>query len=427
MSSKPFPTLSTNRITVAARSSPLSEAQVDEILYEAQLIQPTLEFEVTLVTTLGDRDQESSLRTLEKTDFFTRDIDQLLLNGYCRIAVHSAKDLPDPIPNGLNIIAVNQGLDPSDSLVMRPGDTLSSLPKGAKIATSSIRREKAVHSLRSDLEVVDIRGNIGQRLQKLNDREVDGVIVAESALIRLNLYHLNRIHLPGETAPGQGKLAVVAREDDEEAAVFFSAMDQRPITVYLGLKPPKDTAIKKFHHCPIIEIVPKIRSTRPLPPFTHIVFTSKSAVKIFCCYFDPKGLMDKTVIAVGTQTAQGLIDCGVDVDYMPEIESSEGLIALLETLNLQDAQIFWPHSALSRPVITDYLTNKQIPFTEWVIYTTIPREPTPLPEEFHELVFTSPSTVDAFLLFFDEFPPDVKLTAIGPVTEQYLERVVKTE
>lgn len=399
---------------------------MEEILYEAQLIQPDLEFETTLVTTIGDRDQKTSLRLLEKTDFFTKDIDQLLLKGHCRIAVHSAKDLPDPIPHGLKIVAVNQGLDSSDSLVLRQGETLSSLPKGAKIATSSIRREKMVHSLRPDLKIVDIRGNIGMRLQKLNQAEVDGVIVAEAALIRLNLTHLNRIHLSGETAPGQGKLAVVAREDDEEAAAFFSLMDQRPTAVYLGLKPPKDTALVKFHHCPIIEIVPKIRTSRPLPPFSHIVFTSKSAVRIFCCYFDPKVLMDKTVIAVGKQTAQGLIDCGVDVDYLPEVESSEGLIALLETLDMQEAKVFWPHSALSRPVITNYLTNKRIPFTEWVIYTTIPREPTPLPEEFHELVFTSPSTVDAFLLFFDEFPPDIKLTPIGPVTEQYLASV-KTE
>jgi len=423
LSNKRSPILSTNSLTVAARSTPLSEVQVEEILYEAQLIHPDLEFETTLVTTIGDRDQATSLRTLEKTDFFTRDIDQLVLNGYCRIAVHSAKDLPEPIPDGLKIVAVNQGLDPSDSLVMRPGDSLSSLPKGAKIATSSIRREEMVRSLRPDFEIVDIRGNIGQRLKKLEDREVDGVIMAEAALIRLNLIHLNREHLDGETAPGQGRLAVVAREDDAEAAAFFAIMDQRPTAVYLGLKPPKDTVTTKFHHCPIIEIVPKIRSTRPLPHFTHIVFTSKSAVRIYCCYFDPKTLMDKTVIAVGKQTAQGLIDCGVDVDHIPDEESSEGLIALLQTLDLQGTEFFWPHSALSRPVITNYLTERKIPFTEWVVYTTIPRDPTPLPAEFHELVFTSPSTVDAFLLFFDEFPENVKLTPIGPVTEQYLSRV----
>lgn len=424
MSSKPSPIHSINKLTVAARSSPLSQVQVDEVLYETQLLYPEIEFETTLVTTIGDRDQQTSLRTLDKTDFFTRDVDQLVLSGQCRIAVHSAKDLPDPIPAGLKVVAVTEGIDPSDSLVMRHGESLSSLPKGATIATSSVRREEIVKALRPDLKFVDIRGTIGQRLQKLNSGEVDGVVIAEAALIRLNLVHLNRETLPGETVPGQGKLAIVGRDHDAEIAAFFAPLDRRPTAVYLGLQPPKDTAIKKFHHCPIIEIVPQIRSTRPLPAFTHIIFTSKSAVKIFLCYFNPKLLMEKTVIAVGSQTASYLTECGVDVDHTPEKETSEGIVSLLERLNLSGATVFWPHSALSRTVITQFLIEKQVPFTEWIVYTTIPREPTPLPAEFQELIFTSPSTVDAFLLFFNQFPEGVKLTPIGPVTGEYLESMM---
>lgn len=424
MSSKPSPILSTNKLTVAARSSPLSQIQVDEVLYETQILNPEIEFETTLVTTIGDRDQKTSLRKLDRTDFFTRDIDQLILNGHCRIGVHSAKDLPYLIPAGLKVVAVTKGIDPSDSLVMRPGATLSSLPSGATIATSSERREEVVKAIRPDLTFVDIRGNIGQRLQKLENGEVDGVVIAEAALIRLNLIHLNRESLPGETVPGQGKLAIVARENDTEIASFFAPIDHRPTAVYLGLQPPKDTAIKKFHHCPIIEIVPEIKSSQSLPGFSHIIFTSKSAVKIFLCHFDPKLLMKKIVIAVGSQTANFLTECGVDVDHIPEEETSEGIVTLLDQLDLSGAKFFWPHSALSRAVISTFLIERQIPFTEWIIYTTIPREPTPLPAEYQELVFTSPSTVDAFLLFFDRFPEGVQLTSIGPVTKEYLQSAI---
>ncbi len=204
------------RIKVAARNSPLSQAQVLEVLEELRQKGKAIEFDVVLYETQGDKDKATSLRTLGKTDFFTREIDQMILKGVCRLAIHSAKDLPEPLPEGLQLIALTQGLDPSDSLVMRPGMTLEHLPKGAKIATSSFRREERMRELRSDLTIVDIRGTIGERLAKLERGEIDGVVVAEAALLRLKLTTLNRIRLGGETVPLQGRLALVAREGDHE-------------------------------------------------------------------------------------------------------------------------------------------------------------------------------------------------------------------
>ena len=215
------------RCEVGARSSPLSQAQVKELHAALQCHYPAIQFDIHYMKTTGDNDQVTSLRTLDRTDFFTKEIDQWVLQGKGRIGVHSAKDLPVPLPKGLAFFCLTRGIDPSDSLVLRSQDTLSSLPIGAKIATSSIRREETVKQLRQDLCFCDVRGTIEQRLAKLHTREVDGVVIAEAALIRLGLTHLNRLRLPGKTAEGQGQLAVVGREEDQEIKKLFACLDIR--------------------------------------------------------------------------------------------------------------------------------------------------------------------------------------------------------
>lgn len=214
-------------VTVATRASPLARVQVKEVLEEIRGYHPEIVFEIQAVETYGDRDRSTSLRTLGSTDFFTREVDALVLNGTCRISIHSAKDLPDPLPIGLKLVALTRGVNPADALVLRAGETIESLASGANIATSSIRREECVRQLRSDLQFIDLRGTIAERLAKLSDGTADGVVVAEAALIRLGLTHLNRLLLPGETARYQGQLAVVARQEDHEMCVLFNPLDVR--------------------------------------------------------------------------------------------------------------------------------------------------------------------------------------------------------
>ncbi|GAB4190768.1 MAG: hydroxymethylbilane synthase [Simkaniaceae bacterium] len=210
------------KILVGARNSLLSQVQVQEVLLEIQSFFPEIRFDPVFVKTSGDLDQKTSLRDLEKTDFFTKEIDRMVLSKKIRIAVHSAKDLPDPLPPGLAVVALTKGKDPSDCLVMREGDSLERLPKNAVIGTSTRRREEAVLRLRSDILLKDLRGDILQRLQQLEKRAFDGIILAEAAILRLKLHHLNRMILPGETAPLQGRLAVVARKDDGLMRKLFS-------------------------------------------------------------------------------------------------------------------------------------------------------------------------------------------------------------
>lgn len=214
-------------LKVGARRSRLSRAQVDEVHAEIRRYYPDVRFDPLWVETTGDRDQTTSLRTLDKTDFFTKEIDALQLAGACRISIHSAKDLPEPLAPGLILIALTRGQDSSDALVLREGEALHTLLPHAKIGTSSERRETNVHSLRPDLICVDIRGSIDQRLELLNSRQIDGLVVAEAALIRLHLTHLNRLLLPGTTASLQGRLAILARENDEEMKNLFACLDER--------------------------------------------------------------------------------------------------------------------------------------------------------------------------------------------------------
>lgn len=208
---------------VAARSSPLSRIQLTEVLMEMRQWYPEIEFDPTWVITAGDRDQTTSLRSLDKTDFFTKEIDALVLSGQVRAGIHSAKDLPDPLPKGLSLAALTAGVDPSDALVFRQ----EGIKEGGRVGTSSVRREQMIHNLRPDLVCVDIRGTIGERLSLLERGEVDALIVAEAALIRLGLTELPRIILPFSGAPLQGQLAVICAEGDHEIKELFSKIDAR--------------------------------------------------------------------------------------------------------------------------------------------------------------------------------------------------------
>lgn len=208
-------------IVAVCRTSPLARAQLKEVEKETGLV-----FHPMWIESAGDKDRRTSLRDLGATDFFTKELDEKVLSGEARIAIHSAKDLPEKIPEGLVIAALTQGVDSRDSLVMRPGFSIETLPLKGIIGVSSIRREDVLKSIRPDWVFRDIRGWISERLSLLEQKIVDGVVVAEAALIRLNLTHLNRSYLPGDGAFLQGRLAVMCREDDQEMRSLFAALSR---------------------------------------------------------------------------------------------------------------------------------------------------------------------------------------------------------
>lgn len=408
-------------LIIGARESPLSQAQFHEI--SALLPQTTLQ--PLFFKTTGDTDLKTSLRDLAKTDFFTKEIDHALLKGLCRIAVHSAKDLPDPLPKGLEMIALTRGVDASDSLVFK-----KTLQKGDLIATSSERREEAVNAWQSGFSFCDIRGTISARLTELEKGKVQGVVIAEAALIRLGLTHLPRITLPGPSTPLQGQLAVMARKDDQAMKDLFAPLDVRKLPKGLYFTPHLPTYAFQdhwLHSCPLLhkKSYPANEQWQQIHLATHLILTSKNSVLTLIEHFAEleiplEVLGTKKIIAVGKATASAAKSLKpLSIDIALE-ETQEGINALLSTLNLKNAFLLYPHSDLARPFLKEAL--QEYPHASFSIYTMIKDPLTTLPDlkDYRAALFTSPSTVKAFFDLLPDIPPEFSLKAIGPVTEEAL-------
>ena len=226
------------RVKIGTRTSRLALKQVEEIIRALKGLYPEIEIAVVGFKTAGDRDKVTPLARMEKKDFFTDEIDRALLEKRIDCAVHSAKDLPDPLPEGLIVAALTSSIDRDEVLISRSGLKLNQLPRGARIGTSSIRRKEQVNAIRPDLEVVDLRGNIEERLEKLETGDLDGIIIAAAGLIRLGLEARITQRIPSELIqphPLQGALAVVVREGDGEMVEIFSELNTRTLPNTLGV------------------------------------------------------------------------------------------------------------------------------------------------------------------------------------------------
>ena len=200
---------------IGTRTSPLALKQVEEVIAGLKQADPDSQAEVMGIDTYGDHDQVTPISQVEGTDFFTRELDQALLKGEVDLAVHSAKDLPDNLPLGLTIAVLTPSVDPYDVLVSKSGLDLERLPRGAKIGTSSLRRKVQLKRYRDDFEIVDLRGNIEQRLAKLDQSdELAAIVVAAAGLVRLSLEQRITQKIPFNILrphPLQGCLAVVTK------------------------------------------------------------------------------------------------------------------------------------------------------------------------------------------------------------------------
>ncbi len=208
---------------ILSRQSPLALIQVIEVMR----LFPDLKFDIVAVESYGDQHQEISLSSNPPTDFFTRELDAALISGQGDIAIHSAKDLPYPLPQGLSVIALIGPEDQSDSLVSRGQLSLKELPFGAKVGTSSFSRQQSIFKYRPDVSIIDIRGNIQQRLALVDQGEVDAIVVATCALLRLGLESRITQRLSFDTHPLQGYIAVVSRTDNQTMASLFMPVDVR--------------------------------------------------------------------------------------------------------------------------------------------------------------------------------------------------------
>jgi hydroxymethylbilane synthase len=217
-------------IRLASRGSTLALWQAHHVQDRLQALHEDVTVDIEVLHTTGDRITDVPLAMIGDKGLFTKEVDGAVLDGRTDFAVHSFKDVPTRLPDGLTLAAVMHREDPRDAFLPAPGraGSLEALPVGARVGTSSLRRRSLLLGARPDIRVEDLRGNLDTRLQKLHDGEYDAIILALAGLRRFG-----REDVVGEAlgpphwlpAAGQGALALVARADDERALALLRPLD----------------------------------------------------------------------------------------------------------------------------------------------------------------------------------------------------------
>lgn len=220
-------------IIIGTRPSKLALTQAEWVADKLAANWPNYDFQIEEISTKGDRILEKDLAEIEGKGIFIKEIEVALLNEEIDLAVHSCKDLPSDLPSGLEVVAIPRRANPVDVLVAKGDLTLDQLPQGARLGTGSLRRKSQLLNYRSDLQIESIRGNIGTRLEKLADGDLDGLVLAAAGLERLGQkeaitqYLEPKVCLP---APRQGALAVEGRTGDQKLKKLVAKIND-PVSV----------------------------------------------------------------------------------------------------------------------------------------------------------------------------------------------------
>ncbi|MEO7997360.1 MAG: hydroxymethylbilane synthase [Gemmatimonadaceae bacterium] len=218
-------------LTIGTRGSKLALTQTDMVRAELLRLRPELRVETLRITTTGDRIQDRPLSQVGGKALFVEEIETALREKRIQLAVHSAKDIPSDLPDDMRIAACLPRADAHDVLVSRVSDSITSLPVGARVGTSSPRRACQLRALRPDLELLDIRGNVDTRLAKLEAGNYDAIILAAAGLSRLGLlHHATQIVPFSEMLPcgAQGAIAIEVCANDAETTALVAQLDHEP-------------------------------------------------------------------------------------------------------------------------------------------------------------------------------------------------------
>lgn len=223
--------LTTRTITLGSRPSKLARWQTEHILAQLKLAWPDLSCRMVTLVTTGDKIIDRPLPEIGGKGVFTAELESALLSGEIDLAVHSLKDLPVENSAGLSIGAVGLRACAQDVLISAKGETLGALPMGARLGTSSLRREAQIKAARPDLIILPLRGNVDTRLRKALEGEYDAILLAAAGIERLDLGTYITEYLPYEVmlpAPGQGALAIQCRSDDAELLQLLQPIHDLP-------------------------------------------------------------------------------------------------------------------------------------------------------------------------------------------------------
>ena len=221
-------------VRIGTRKSLLALWQAEHVRARLLALRPDLEIELVKMTTQGDRILDTPLAKVGGKGLFVKELEQGLLDRRIDLAVHSLKDVTVTLPAGLHIPVICEREDPRDAFVSPHYSALSALPAGARIGTSSLRRQCQLRAAYPQLQVLDLRGNVNSRLAKLDAGEFDAVILAAAGLKRLGFADRIRACLdPSVSLPavGQGAVCIECRRDDQKINELISALNHAPTTV----------------------------------------------------------------------------------------------------------------------------------------------------------------------------------------------------
>ncbi len=219
------------KLVIATRGSQLALWQSNHIKAVLEEQNPGLEVSLNVIVTTGDRIQDKALSKIGGKGLFLKELEEAMLRGEAQIAVHSLKDVPTVMPDGLLLAAITEREDARDALLSEKYTNIDALPQGAVVGTSSLRRRMQIQKLRPDLIIKDLRGNVDTRIRKLKEGEFDAIILASAGINRLSLLdtvkHVYPISLE-EMVPsmGQGALGIEAVNDPEVLKIIACLEDE---------------------------------------------------------------------------------------------------------------------------------------------------------------------------------------------------------
>ncbi|HEY8461508.1 MAG TPA: hydroxymethylbilane synthase, partial [Blastocatellia bacterium] len=224
-------------LIIGSRGSKLALWQSNWVKDRLEEVYEGLVVNIEVIKTTGDKITDASLAQIGGKGVFTKEIEEALLDRRIDLAVHSLKDLPTTLPEGLHIAAVTEREDVRDALVVGEDlrkyiiNSIEDLPRNARVGTSSLRRASQLRHARPDLEILDLRGNVDTRLRKLHEGEYDAIILASAGLKRLGFEHSIAAYLSTMemlTAVGQGALAIETRVDDQRVNMLLEVLNHQP-------------------------------------------------------------------------------------------------------------------------------------------------------------------------------------------------------
>jgi hydroxymethylbilane synthase len=218
------------KLNLGTRGSKLALWQSRRVAEELKRVLPALEIDIKTIKTQGDKILNVALSRIGDKGLFTKEIENELLAGHIDLAVHSMKDLPGEMDPALTIGAVLRREDPRDVLLSHKGYRFDELPQGAILGTSSLRRIAQIKARRPDLEMLALRGNVETRIKKMQEQDLDGIVLAWAGVARLGLTALITDFLPEDLvlpAVGQGAIAVQIRADDRETRTALNLINDK--------------------------------------------------------------------------------------------------------------------------------------------------------------------------------------------------------